>query len=233
MKRIALVIMIIMLGATVACSSALSSGDKTNDNAHAFLLHSTQIIDRIDGDVSLAGEVYLVIKYEIENLQSQSDSRQKWTDQIILATKGKSYAPTFIESLDKQLWGTSLLPNQKESGYIAFTVPEGTGDFKLTFTFPASGNKVTYEFRPVDKRVSVNANYILTRLEQIERTRRIPLVGGILATFSSSPIQYLGIILVPEEEIPQLLEQTKGLPENAKRKVIEDYLLARGQWLLD
>lgn len=237
MKRILLVIMLIMmLGATTACTSALTSGDKTSDSAHAFLLQSAQIIDKIDEATAPEENAFLVIKYEIENLRNQPDSSRQWTDQIELEADGEYYDPTLIETLDDQLWETSLLPNETKAGYIAFIVPEDMHDFRLTFTFPTSATKVTkviYQFRPIDKRISVNVDYVLTRLEQIERTRRIPLIGGLLASFSSSPIRYLGVILVPEDEIPQLMEQTNGLSEDAKRAVIEDYLIEQGHYRLE
>lgn len=204
MKRIFLAIMIIVLGASTACSADLSLGQKTSDNAHAFLIHSAQIIDKIDGNISPEGEAYLVIKYEIGNLLRQNDSPRRWADHIILEAGGKPREPTFIKSLDNQLWETFLLQNQAKAGYIVFTVPEKIQHFKLTFTFPTSENEVTYDFRPTDKRMNVNVDYVLTRLEQIERTQRIPLIGGVLAAFTSFPIRYFGTILVPEEEISQL-----------------------------
>lgn len=225
--------MIIVLVATTACSPALPLSQENSDGTHAFLIRSAQIIDRIDADVSPEGKAYLVIKYEVENLRSQNDSLRQWTDQMILEADGKSGEPTLINSLDNQLWETSLLPNQRKSGYIVFTVPEDAYDFGLTFTFPDSANEVAYEFKAADKRIKINVDSVLTKLEQRERTQGIPLIGGILAAVTSSPIRYLGTILVPEDEVPDLLEQTKGLSEKAKRTVIEDYLLAHGHCRLD
>ena len=233
MKRILLVIMVIMLGATTACTSALTSGDKTSDDAHAFLLQSTQIIDKIDETIAPEGEDFLVIKYEVENLQSQNDSNRQWSDQSKLEADDEYYDPTLIETLDGQLWETSLSKNETKTGYMAFIMPADIHDFKLTFTFPTSKTEVTYDFRPIDKRTSVNVDYVFTRLEQIERTKRILLIGGLLATLSSSPIRYLGVILVLEEEIPQLMEQTDGLDGDAKRAVIEDYLIEQGHCRLE
>ena len=233
MKRILLAIMIIVLVASTACSPALSLGQEKSDGTHAFLIRSAQIIDRIDADVSPEGKAYLVIKYEVENLRSQNDSLRQWTDQMILEADGKSGEPTLINSLDNQLWETSLLPNQRKSGYIVFTVPEDAYDFRLTFTFPDSETEAAYEFKAADKRIKTNVDYVLTKLEQRERTKDIPLIGGILTAVTSSPIRYLGTILVPEDEVPDLLEQTKSLSEKAKRAVIEDYLLAHGHCRLD
>jgi hypothetical protein len=233
MKRVFLAIMIIMLGVSMACSSALSIDQRTSDSDHAFLIHSAQIIDRINADVPPEDQVYLVIKYEVENLQSQDDSLRRWIDQIILEVGKKPYEPILVESLDNQLWETSLLQNQIESGYVIFTVPEDAYDFRLTFTFPGSENKVAYEFKAVDKRIEINVEYVLTKLGQVERTQRIPLVGGILAAFTSSPIRYLGTILVPEDEVSDLLAQTKDLSDDAKKKVIENYLLAHGHCRLE
>ena len=233
MKHIVLVIMVIVLGAVAACAPALSPGDRTSDSAHAFSVLSAQIIDKIGGDVSPEGQSYLVIKYEVENLQSQNDRLRQWTDQIILEAYGERYELTFIKSLDNQLRETSLLQNQKKSGYIAFTVPGDAHDFKLTFIFPDSKSEVSYELKAQDKRVDKSVAYVITKLERIERVQRITLVGGIFAAVTSAPIRYLGVILVPEEEVSQLVEQTKDLSDNVKRKVIEDYLLAHGHCCLE
>jgi len=232
-KRIILVVVIIMLATTTACTSALSHGDKTSDDVHGFLFHSTQIIDKIDEDTAPEGKIFLVMKYEIQNLRSEDDSNRQWTKQITLTVNDETYEPTLIDSLDNQLWQTTLSKDEAKAGYIAYVVPEDIYDFELTFTFPTSEIEATYNFRPVDKRISVNVNYVLTRLEEIERTQRIPLIGGLLATFSNSPFRYLGAILIPEEEISQLLEQTKDLSEDAKRQIIEDYLVAKGHCRLE
>ena len=124
MKRILLAILMIALGTSTACSTALSPDDKTSDTAHAFSILSTQMIDKIGADIPPEGQCYLVIKYEVENLQSQNDSPRQWTDQITLEANKEYYQPTFIKSLDNQLWETSLLENQRSSGYIAFIMPE-------------------------------------------------------------------------------------------------------------
>ena len=233
MKKIAVVAMIAVLATATACSSAPSQGDLTGDNAHSFLLHSAQIIDKINGDALPQGEAYLVIKYEVENLTSTADPRRQWTDQIALQSGEDFFEPIDIRSLDDQLWETSLAAGEAQTGYIVFTAPDEVGDFRLTVTFPVSGNEETYEFRPVDRRISVNTDFVLTRLEQIERTKRIPLIGGLLASFSSSPIRYLGTVLVPEEEIQELLDTTKDLSEDAERTAVEDYLLAKGHGRLE
>ncbi len=231
MKRILLAVLIIALGAATACSSALSHGDKTSDNAHSFLIHSTQIIDEIGEDIAPEDQAYLVIKYEVENLQAQNDSTQRWNDQIKLEAGEENYAPTFLDSLDNQLWETQLLAHEKKAGYMAFTVPDKTFDCTLTFTFPTSNTEAAYELKAVDKRVGVSVDWVLTRLGQIENTKRIPLIGRSLAL--ANPIRYQGIILVPKEDISQLLEQTNGLPDDAKKAVIEDYLITHGHCRLE
>jgi hypothetical protein len=225
--------LIITLLACTACTSGLTQGDRSSDDSHGFTILSAQIIDRIDEIVPPEEKAFLVVKYEIENLRDQDDSYREWADQMKVEANEEFYDHTFIETLDGQMWATSLLKNEKKAGYIAFTVPEGISDFKLLFTFPISETEVVYDFRPADKRISVNVEYVATRLEQIERTKRIAVIGGLLSTFSNSPIRYLGIILVPREDIPELLEQTKGLPQDAKNKVIEDYLIENGHCTLE
>ena len=233
MKGILLAIMILTLVAVSACTSALTPGDRTSDDTHAFLLESTQLVDKIEEDIAPEEESILVIKYQIENLQDQNDSTRQWTEQMILADNDESYEPILLSSLDNQLWETSLLEDETNAGYIAFIVPEDINDFKLTVTLPTSETEAVYDFRPVDKRVSINVDYVLTRLEQIARTKRIWLIGGLLASFSSSPVRYLGTILVPEEEIDDLMEQTEALDEDAKKQVIEDFLIEHGHCQLE
>ena len=231
MKRILLAVLIIALGITTACSSALSHGDKTSDSTHSFLIHSTQIIDKIGEDIAPEDQAYLVIKYEIENLQAQNDSTRQWADQITLEAGEENYAPTFLDSLDNQLWETQLLEGEKKAGYMAFTVPDNTFDCTLTFTFPTSETEAVYELKAVDKRIGVSVDWVLTRLGQIENTKRIPLIGRPLAL--ANPIRYQGIILVPKEDISQLLEQTDGLSDDAKKATTEDYLITHGHCRLE
>lgn len=231
MKRIALVIFFLIIFAASACSSALSHGDRSTDDRHAFVMISSQMIANIGTDTAPEGKAYLVIKYEIENRQSNNDTAQRWVDRMILEARGEYYHPVFIDSLDNQLWETSLSGHEKKLGYMSFVVPQDIFDFSLSFTFPVSGNEIGYELHAVDKRINVNVDWVLNRLRTIENNKRIPLIGEPLAL--STPIRYQGVILVPREDLTQLLEQTRDLPEDNKRVVIEEYLLAQGHGRLE
>jgi hypothetical protein len=230
-KRVLLALTIIMLSAATACSSASSIDDRASDSGHAFLIQSAQVFDGISEDIAPEDEAYLIIKCQIENLQSQDDSFRRWADQITLEFAEESYAMTFINSLDDQLWETSLAKGEKKAGYIAFLVPEDTFQFDLTLTLPTSGTEVVYAIAALDKRISESVDWVLTRLGTIENNKKIPLIGEPLAMAQN--IKYHGIILVPKEDISQLMEQTDGLPENDKRAVIEDYLLEHGHCRLE
>ncbi len=233
MKRTFLTTLIITLVMLTGCTSGLTPGNETSDDTHSFLLISGQITDIIEPDTPPAGDVFLVIKYEVANLRGQQDSRCQWTDQLKLEAEDEIYEPILLDSLADQMWETSLAANEAMTGYIAYIVPDEIEDFKLTLTFPVSGNEAVYEFRPIDRRIGVNADYVLTRLEQIARTKRIPVIGGLLASISSAPIRHLGIILVPEEEIDGLLEQTEDVSEDAARVIVEEYLVTHGHGLLE
>ncbi len=237
MKRILLATLVIMLIALTGCTSALSHGAESSDAAHKFLLHIGQITDQVGSDLPDEGEVFLIIKYEIENLRNQDDSQRQWADYIkILADEEAdedTYEPVLLDSLADQMWETTLSAGEAKTGYIAYAVPDDFEDFDLTFTFPVSGDEALYVFRPVDRRIGVNADFVITRLDQIERTKRIPLIGGLLASISGAPIRHLGEELVPEEEIDDLLEQTHDLPEEARKALVEEYLLTHGHGLLE
>jgi hypothetical protein len=233
MTKILLVAMIAVLVMSTACSSGLSRGDPTSDDSHRFLLHNVQIIDKLDGDTPDEGNTFLIIKYEVENLHSQRDAQRQWSEQIVLASGEDFFDPVPLTSLDNELWQTTLAAGESRTGYIAYAVPDEVGDFKLTLTLPVSGTESVYDFRPVDIRISANADFVLNRLEQIKRTRGIPLIGGLLASFTSSPIRYLGTVLVPEEEIDQMLEDTEALSEDARLAAIGDYLLSHGHGKLE
>ena len=233
MKRIFVTTLIITLLMLTGCTSGLTPGNETSDDTHSFLLEICQITDTIESDTPPEGEVFLVIKYTVKNLLNQQDSQRQWTDQLKLEAEEETYNPILLDSLDNQMWETSLSANESVTGYIVYTVPDDIEDFKLTLTLPVSGNEAVYEFRPVDRRIGVNADYVLTRLEQIQRTKRIPVIGGLLASLSSAPIRHLGIILVPEEEIDELLENIEDLSEDATRAQVEDYLATHGHGLLE
>ena len=228
MKRIFLTMMVICIAGLSACSSGVSVGEKLVDEAHAFTLLSEQIIDKINGDSAPEEKAYLVIQYDIENLQSSDDTSRQWAEQIILDSNNETYEITMLDSLEDQLLQTALTAGESKTGYIAYTVPGDIQDFTLTFTFPVSETEVKYDFRPVDQRLSVNTDNVVTRLDQIRKTKRIPVIGGLLSALSGSPIRYMGIILVPEDDIPQLLEQTADLSEDNARVIVEDYLISNG-----
>jgi hypothetical protein len=233
MKRIFLAILVIMLIALTGCTSALSHGSESSDDAHKFILHIGQVTDQVDTEFPDEGEVFLIIKYEIENLQNQDDSQRQWTDYIKIEADDETYEPVLLGTLDDQMWETTLSTGEAETGYIAYAVPDDFEDFDLTFTFPVSEEEVLYVFRPVDRRIGVNADFVITRLDQIARTKRIPVIGGLLASISGAPIRHLGEELVPEEEIDALLEDTQDLSEEARKAMVEEYLLTHGHGLLE
>jgi hypothetical protein len=233
MKRILLAILVIMLAVLTGCTSALSHGGESSDDTHKFLLHLGQITDQVDTEFPDEGEVFLIIKYEVENLSNQDDSQRQWTDYIKIEADEDIYEPVWLDALADQMWETTLAAGEARTGYIAYTVPDDFEDFDLTFTFPVSGDEVLYVFRPVDRRIGVNADFVLTRLDQIERTKRIPLIGSLLAAISGAPIRHLGVMLVPEEEIDDMLEQTKDLSEEARRAFVEEYLITHEHGLLE
>jgi len=232
-RKALLVVLISLLMVSTGCSSAPAEGDRITDDSHAVRLESTQIIDEINGVEPAEGKVFLVIGYSVENLSGNKDTPRVWTDHMTLTSDDQTYEPITAASLDHQLRETALGPHDSASGYLAFSVPDEVADFKLLVTFPVSGKQETFEFRPADKRIGENAEFVLTRLEQIERTRNIPLIGNLLASLSSAPIRYLGTVLVPEDEIDQLLERTRGLDEEASQAAVEEYLLSHGHGRLD
>jgi hypothetical protein len=222
-----------MIAALTGCTSALSHGSESSDDAHMFLLHIGQITDQVDTEFPDEDEVFLIIKYEVENLNNHDDLPRQWTDYIKIEADEDMYETILLDGLADQMWETTLSAGEARTGYIAYVVPEDFEDFDLTFTFPVSEDEVLYIFRPVDRRISQNADFVLTRLDQIRRTKRIPVIGGLLSSISGAPIRHLGVLLVPEEEIDDVLEQTEDLSEEDRRAFVENYLLTHGHGLLE
>ncbi len=224
MKRRLLLAAVGLLVTATACSSGPTTGDRTSDATHAFQLHGAQVIDRDTGESGAT----LVIDYEVWNLTGQADSARSWPDRMTLASGDDRYQSADSAALAGQLRETTLAAGESRRGHLAFAVPGEFDDFTLTVTLPESGTEVVYRFRPVDRRVGVNADQVLTRLQQIARTKRMPVIGGLLASLSGAPVRYLGTVLVPEDEIDGFLERTADLPEAEMRSVIEGYLESRG-----
>ncbi len=233
LKRTVIALLLLAGAGLTACSSALSSGAAVTDEAHQLTIVSGQIVEKLGESHPGEGKAYLVLKYEAKNLQAQVDSLRRWTEQISFEADREPYQPEKIDGLTGEQWETTLAPGQAQAGYIAYTVPDDIQDVKLTVIMPVSSSKSVYEFKPKDKRVSINSAYVVKRLEQIGRTQRIPVIGRPLAAFTNSPIRYLGVVLVPRNEIGSLLDKTKGLEPAPKEQAVEEYLLASGQCRLD
>jgi len=208
---------------TTACASGPTTGDEVSDTSHTFRLHSAQIVAGRD-----EGSASLVIDYEVGNLTSQTDTVRSWPEMMTLASGDEEYPPAELDSLPGELRQTTLASGQWQRGRTAFAVPDDFADFTLTVSLPVSATTMAFDFRPLDRRLAVNAGQVLTKLQQIARTKRIPVIGGLLASLSTAPLRYLGTVLVPEDEVDDLLARTDGLPDPAATAVIEGYLSGRG-----
>ena len=62
-------------------------------------------------------------------------------------------------------------------------------------------------------------------LEQMKRTSGIPLFGALVSAIHNFPIMYEGEILVPEEDIPGLIDDYHDHDtDEARRQTVSDYL---------
>ena len=119
-----------MLAALTGCTSALSHGGESSDDTLKFVLLLGQITDQVDTEFPDEGEVFLIIKYEVENLSSQDDSQRRWTDYIKIEADDEVYEPVWLEGLFDQMWETTLVVGESRTGYIAYTVPDDFEDFE-------------------------------------------------------------------------------------------------------
>jgi hypothetical protein len=232
-RPLTIIAAIAVLGATTGCTTGLTDGDRIGDSAHAFVLEIGQVIDKIGGETAPDEQAFLVIRYGVENLGSQTDTERDWAGLLTLESDEVIYEPVSLAGLEGEMRTTRLAAGETATGRLAYTVPDEVADFTLTVTLPVSGTKEAYGFRPVDRRIGVNTEFVLTRLDQIERTKRIAVVGGVLASFSRAPIRYLGTVLVPVDEIDDRLEETRGKTDTEREAIIEAYLIANGHGQLE
>ena len=62
-------------------------------------------------------------------------------------------------------------------------------------------------------------------LEQMKRTKGIPVFGALVTAIHNFPIMYEGEILVPKDEIPDLIDEYHSYDtDDARRRVVSDYL---------
>lgn len=62
-------------------------------------------------------------------------------------------------------------------------------------------------------------------LEQMKRTRDIPLFGALVTSIHNFPIMFEGEVLVPQEQIADLIEEYHSYDtDDARRRVVSDYL---------
>jgi len=233
-RRALLVIITIAVVATsTACSGedTIPLGESVSDDAHALQIISASLFDKIGEATPPEEHGYLVIEFQIENTRGQQDASRDWSQQFqVENTTRKKCGLVNLSGLEGQLWNTTLSAQQIKSGRIAFTTPEKSYEFKLTFQFPISKTNAIYKFRANDKRIEMYVDHVLEKIEQIERTKGIPVIGGILESLSRSSIRYLNEVLVPEDDISNMLEQLKDLNEEERRTMITDYLREYKNW---
>ena len=233
MRRVFLMMMVVGIAAFTACGEeeVFSLGERVSDDAHAFLAANAHIVDKVGETASPEEYAYLLIGFEVENARGQQDILRDWSDLIqVEDARREECEPISLGALEDQLWNTTLSPSQKEAGTIAFTAPAVARDFRLTFRFPVSETDAIYEFRAEDERIGIRVDVTLQAVEQIERGRRIPVVGRALASFTRAPIRYFGEVLVHEDEVLGLLEQLQGLSQEARRKMTEAYVRQQKGW---
>ena len=62
-------------------------------------------------------------------------------------------------------------------------------------------------------------------LEQMKRTRDIPLFGMLVTSIHNFPIMFEGEVLVPEDQIADLIDEYHSYDtDDARRRVVSDYL---------
>ena len=62
-------------------------------------------------------------------------------------------------------------------------------------------------------------------LEQMKRTKGIPVFGTLVTAIHNFPIMYEGEVLVPEEDISSLIDEYHSYDtDDARRRVVSDYL---------
>ena len=62
-------------------------------------------------------------------------------------------------------------------------------------------------------------------LEQMKRTKGIPVFGALVSAIHNFPIMFEGEVLVPEEDIPDLIDEYHSHDtDEARRQTVSDYL---------
>ena len=62
-------------------------------------------------------------------------------------------------------------------------------------------------------------------LEQMKRTRDIPVFGALVTSIHNFPIMFEGEVLVPQEQIADLIDEYHSYDtDDARRRVVSDYL---------
>lgn len=242
-KRNPLIItaMVIVLATSLACSGGekFSLGERNDDSHHSVEVTSATLVEKV-GNITLEEEeidedediYYLLIGFEIENTSNEQDDLRDWSQYMSAETdKGTLLDIVTHVALEGQLGNTTLLPGRKEEGTALFkTTKKAERDFELTFEFPVSGSQVTYQFRAEDERLSIYVDHILERMEQRERVKNIPLIGGTVERINRASIQYYGEIVVPKGDISTLLEQIDDLTDEKRIELIADYVCERKGW---
>jgi len=235
-KYILLVSLTLLIATSLSCGGGekYSIGETASDGIHSFKVLSATLLENVGDQVPMVldddGNIkdnysFLVIECEIENVSGQQDDLRYWNEQIT----GDKLDLVYLNE-QKQLGNVTLEPQQIEAGNITFTTKDNVRDFTLKFRFPVSDGVATYKFRADDLRLKAYVEHVLEKIEQRERVKNIPLIGGAVERFTRSSLKYYGEVLVPESDIPLLLTQLDDLNTEEREAYIEDYVRQKKGW---
>ncbi len=198
--------------------------------------HSELILSQIEtaqGDIlDATGEEIVVYSSDIEALNQTLSSASNREDKVDLTTKylrDRKRVDCILDGFETAIKeGTDI----SCSGVVTVESNQRNG-LKSVSTLSESiisndknngeARKVLYDYLAIWSTVK-KVDRVKESLEQMERSRAIPLFGSLVKSIHKFPILFEGDEMVPASEIDNLLDGFKDTPEDQKRTLVENYL---------
>lgn len=223
---------VLVIAVSLALLLLISAGCTEDRVAIQSELIFAQIETAQNDILNATGEEIVVYSSDIAVLNQSLSSSNSQEDKVDTATKyikNRSRVDCILDGIqtaiqegtDISCSGVVTVESKERDGLKSVsTLSEAISDNNKN---NGDSRKVLHDYLAIWSTVK-KVDRVKESLEQIQRSRGIPLFGGIVESIHKFPILFEGNEMVPASDIDGLLSQFGNTPEDEQRTLVENYL---------